>query len=627
MLLQRPEIALVVLDLVMPGQHGTDTFNQIHEQYPGMPVIVVTGYDIEEMQERFEGAKPGPDALQALQPHPPCRCGPGVPVRRGYLTMQPAGHSVPSRAAPGRDRPTVNKPGLPRPTQRQEDASDVADDRELVARARNGDDEAFGALVQMYYQRVFNIARGFVSEPEEARDLAQQAWLKVWKKLDTFKGHSGFFTWLYRLVTFVCLDYLRMKKRRAETELPETLETHREAGSRTGPERRPQPGEGAGGGRDPAALRPGPRDAEPEPSGPPSSCARSTAFPTKEIARAMRCSKGTVMSRIFYARKNLQRSWRTCDEPWQGRTLAQSLPGRRTRRPAHRPVGATSWPTTRPCAPRPQAWRAGGERLRGPGRRGPATRPRAWGDVRTALARERAASRGTDRSPRFSARPAGPRLRWCCCWLRSGWAGAAARPRRRRSRLGGQPRKRSKWNGRRRNPRRVDHGVPRRGDGAHRDLAGRERRGCGGRTCGFVAASLVPGPLPPGADCARRPRTTVTLKAVMIYASDKPAPIDRTAGEHRVQAPQDLQVRALPPLRGGIARPRPAGFGDDPAGQRLRTGRAGFEGSSDGRIRAKVTWRKGERKLLHSHPAVGRRTPSVMGGAGHDDGTLVMVIQ
>ena len=57
-LLQRPEVALVVLDLVMPGQHGTDTYQQIHEQYPGMPVIVVTGYDIEDMRSRFGEARP-----------------------------------------------------------------------------------------------------------------------------------------------------------------------------------------------------------------------------------------------------------------------------------------------------------------------------------------------------------------------------------------------------------------------------------------------------------------------------------------------------------------------------------------------------------------------------------------
>lgn len=67
-LLQRPEVALVLLDLVMPGQHGTDTFSQIHSHYPGMPVIVVTGYDIEEMRERFEDTKPD---LMLAKPYKP----------------------------------------------------------------------------------------------------------------------------------------------------------------------------------------------------------------------------------------------------------------------------------------------------------------------------------------------------------------------------------------------------------------------------------------------------------------------------------------------------------------------------------------------------------------------------
>lgn len=182
----------------------------------------------------------------------------------------------------------------------------MADDRELVIRAKDGDEEAFGALVQMYYQRVFNIARGFVSEPEEARDLAQQAWLKVWKKLDTFKGHSGFFTWLYRLVTFVCLDYLRKKKRRAETELKETMETHREAGAEPAPSVTPDPVRSleAGEIRDRfeqalETLSPAQRTAI--------VLREIEGLTYEEIAAAMKCSKGTVMSRIFYARKNLQR--------------------------------------------------------------------------------------------------------------------------------------------------------------------------------------------------------------------------------------------------------------------------------------------------------------------------------
>lgn len=218
--------------------------------------------------------------------------------------MCPAGQSpVGGAAKPGKAR--VNKRGTAASNSRQEDAPDVADDRELVARARNGDDEAFGALVQMYYQRVFNIARGFVSEPEEARDLAQQAWLKVWKKLDTFKGQSGFFTWLYRLVTFVCLDYLRKKKRRAETELLETLETHREAGAEPAPSATPNPVRALEAREirqrfDQAleTLSPTQRTAI--------VLREIDGLSYEEIARAMRCSKGTVMSRIFYARKNLQ---------------------------------------------------------------------------------------------------------------------------------------------------------------------------------------------------------------------------------------------------------------------------------------------------------------------------------
>lgn len=57
-LLQRPDVALVVLDMVMPGQHGSKTFTEIRRQYPGMPVIVVTGFPVEEMSEKFTEQRP-----------------------------------------------------------------------------------------------------------------------------------------------------------------------------------------------------------------------------------------------------------------------------------------------------------------------------------------------------------------------------------------------------------------------------------------------------------------------------------------------------------------------------------------------------------------------------------------
>ena len=220
--------------------------------------------------------------------------GPGEKTRGGDHTQTGTG--------PG---DSLNNRPPPASKHRKEGAPEVEQVNELVARARDGDQDAFGALVQMYYQRVFNIARGFVHEPEEARDLTQQAWLKVWKKLHTFKGRSGFCTWLYRLVTFVCLDYLRKKKRRAETELLETLETHREAGAEPAPSATPNPVRAL----EATEIRQR-FDQALETLSPTQRTAivlrEMEGLSYEEIARSMRCSKGTVMSRIFYARKNLQ---------------------------------------------------------------------------------------------------------------------------------------------------------------------------------------------------------------------------------------------------------------------------------------------------------------------------------
>jgi len=68
LLLQNTEIALVVLDMVMPGQHGSKTFDEIRKQYPQIPVIVVTGFPIEEMRERFTNSQP---ELMLSKPYQP----------------------------------------------------------------------------------------------------------------------------------------------------------------------------------------------------------------------------------------------------------------------------------------------------------------------------------------------------------------------------------------------------------------------------------------------------------------------------------------------------------------------------------------------------------------------------
>ena len=188
----------------------------------------------------------------------------------------------------------------------QQDPSDAAEaEGSWLAKAKEGDQDAFGKLVEMYQQRVFSVAYRFVQNVDEANDLTQQAWVKAWKKISGFKGESAFFTWMYRVVSFVCLDHIRKKKRLAEYELLEGVQPHRAVGTEPAasvtsrPDREVEHSEIRE--RFQAALQRLPAEQRM------ALTMREVDHKTyEEIARAMKCRKGTVMSRIFYARKSLQ---------------------------------------------------------------------------------------------------------------------------------------------------------------------------------------------------------------------------------------------------------------------------------------------------------------------------------
>jgi RNA polymerase sigma-70 factor (ECF subfamily) len=87
----------------------------------------------------------------------------------------------------------------------------ATDDLTLVKRSRGGDQRAFKLLVERYQRKVYSVALGMVKDREEALDVAQEAFAKVYKYLDHFKGDSSFYTWLYRITANICIDFLRKR--------------------------------------------------------------------------------------------------------------------------------------------------------------------------------------------------------------------------------------------------------------------------------------------------------------------------------------------------------------------------------------------------------------------------------
>jgi len=95
------------------------------------------------------------------------------------------------------------------------------DDRALVAEAQAGNRAAFEELVCRYDRDVLRLALNLMKRPEDARDVYQEAFLKVYRNLHRFRFECSFYTWLYRIVTNVCLDHLRRRQARPEDQAPE----------------------------------------------------------------------------------------------------------------------------------------------------------------------------------------------------------------------------------------------------------------------------------------------------------------------------------------------------------------------------------------------------------------------
>jgi RNA polymerase sigma-70 factor (ECF subfamily) len=178
-------------------------------------------------------------------------------------------------------------------------------DEQLIERIRQGDATAFQALVEKYQKKLYAVAYGLLGNREDALDGVQEAFVKAYRSLDRFKGESSFYTWLYRITVNAAIDIGRKQGRRDEVEFLEEVEPEEEKGD--------YPVASAGKNPSEQLMRKELGDLIedaiqqlPEEQRTAVVFREIEGLSYKEIAKLMRCSEGTVMSRIHYGRKKLQ---------------------------------------------------------------------------------------------------------------------------------------------------------------------------------------------------------------------------------------------------------------------------------------------------------------------------------
>lgn len=186
----------------------------------------------------------------------------------------------------------------------------ATDDLTLVKRVRGGDQRAFRTLVERYQRKVFSVALGMLKDKEEAMDVSQEAFVKVYRYLDHFKGDASFYTWLYRITVNICIDVIRRRgpQKGEQVEFDEAIAADlSEAnigalGSRLGTN--PQK----------AALRKElaqkiqeALQEVPEKHRAILLLREIEGMSYEDLARTLNIPKGTVMSRLFHARAKVQK--------------------------------------------------------------------------------------------------------------------------------------------------------------------------------------------------------------------------------------------------------------------------------------------------------------------------------
>jgi RNA polymerase sigma-70 factor (ECF subfamily) len=176
----------------------------------------------------------------------------------------------------------------------------MVSDADLSLRARRGDIRAFEALVEMYKERAYLVALGFVGSHEDAMDLSQEAFARAYRALRTFREGAPFYPWLYAILRNACFNHLRRARTHAEVSLDAAQDAGFDAADDSdGPGRLAERREAR------AVVRQEMARLEP--------CHREILLlrhfedlSYREIAEVLGCPIGTVMSRLYAARRALR---------------------------------------------------------------------------------------------------------------------------------------------------------------------------------------------------------------------------------------------------------------------------------------------------------------------------------
>lgn len=195
------------------------------------------------------------------------------------------------------------------------DATEITPEaeQELVQRAQTGNEEAFGQLMRLHYEPVFRHVHAMLRDEHSARDVCQEIWLTVWKSLGSFRGDAKFSTWVYPIATRRAIDHLRSRKRWFNRFIPFLTDTASTSDADSGGDRVDAAPEAVSTG-DPrqelerresdtrferaiAALPPKHRSVL--------ALREIQGLSYEEIAEQLGLARGTVMSRLFHARRML----------------------------------------------------------------------------------------------------------------------------------------------------------------------------------------------------------------------------------------------------------------------------------------------------------------------------------